>query len=119
MDRRVVRSAIERIMRFPELEELFTRLGCTSDISLSASAMGCSSLRIIPVDDGQAGLLAHIMNILYDLEVNIRQALVVRKGDGSPTELVLTMDGGIPATASSRIYGVGGIAKVEVLSSRG
>ncbi len=119
VDRRVVRSAIDRILRFPELEKLFTNLGCTSDISMSASAMGCSSLRIIPVDDARAGLLAHIMNVLFELEVNIRQALVVRKDDGSPTELVITMDGGIPATAPARIYDIGGIADVRILSSRG
>lgn len=36
VDRRVVRSAIDRILHFPELEELFTNLGSTSDISMSA-----------------------------------------------------------------------------------
>lgn len=58
------------------------------------------------------------MNILFELGVNIRQALVVREGDGTPTQLVITMDGGIPATAPSRIYEIGGVQRVDILSGR-
>lgn len=72
-------------------------------------------MKIIPVDDACPGMLAKIMNILYELGANIRQALVVRNGDGTPTHLVVTMDGGVPGTAVKRIYAIGGIAEVIIL----
>ncbi len=113
VDRRVVRSTIERILKFPELSSLFSKIGCISDMTEAASLIGCSAIEIVPKDDSRPGTMAGIMTILSAAGINVRQA-VVSSGDNlmGVTHLMITVDGTIPGNILSAIREADGVAQV-------
>ena len=113
VDRRVVRSTIERILKYPELAGLFSKIRCISDMTEAAALIGCSAIEIVPKDDSRPGTMAGIMIILSSAGINIRQA-VVSSGDNlmGVTHLMITVDGTIPGNILSAIREADGVAQV-------
>jgi len=115
VDRRVVRSTIERIMKYPELSNLFSKIGCIADLTDAASLLGCSALEIVPTDDSRPGTMAGIMTILSSAGINVRQAVVSSSRTGfGETHLMITVDGGIPGNIISAVREADGVAQVVI-----
>ena len=96
VDRRVIRSTIERIGSNEKLSAVFSKLISIPLFSDAASEIGCSTLEIIPTDATIPGILADAASIIYKAGVSIRQAVVDDPGLGKDAHLIIVMDGQLP-----------------------
>ena len=112
VDRRVVRSTIDRISMNPDLKALFSRIGSMAVLADAAPLLGCSAIEVVPEDDSRPGLLAGIMNILSGAGINVRQAVVSGEGDDAVSHLVIVVDGTLPGNVLSSVRDVPGVSKV-------
>ena len=81
VDRRVVRSALERIRDDTELDTIFSKLRPILMLDGIASEIGCSVLEIVPTDAKIPGILADVTSIIYRAGLSVRQAVVDDNGD--------------------------------------
>ena len=102
VDRRVVRSTIERIMNSPELLRKFSKLKSMCLLSDIASEIGCSTLEIIPTNAQMPGILADVTKTIFEAEVSVRQAVIDDSSDRGP-KLIVVIEGQLPATFIPRI----------------
>jgi len=110
VDRRVVRSTIERIESDPWLKIVFAGLEPVALLSGIAPHIGCTSLVIIPTDPTKPGILSEVAAIIYGAGVSITQAVV--DGTGESARLKIVMDGQLSDGCLMRIRncdGVGGV----------
>ncbi|MDR0523008.1 MAG: regulator of amino acid metabolism, contains ACT domain protein [Candidatus Methanoplasma sp.] len=112
VDRRVVRSTIERIEADPELRGVFSRLRSTLLMSDVAPLLGCTSLEIVPTDARMPGILACITDLIYRKGLTVRQAVVDDPGDREESHLMVVVDGEIPAEILPAIRDCKGVASV-------
>ncbi len=112
VDRRVVRSTIERISMNPELRALFSRIGSMAVLADAANLLGCSAIEIVPEDDTRPGLLAGIMNIVSADGLNVRQAVVSGESDLDVSHLIVVVDGEIPGNVLAAVRSVPGVSRV-------
>jgi len=96
VDRRVIRSTIERICSDRKMSAVFSKLISIPLFSDAASEIGCSTLEIIPTDATIPGILAEAAGIIYQAGVSIRQAVVDDPGLGKDAHLIIVMDGQLP-----------------------
>lgn len=114
VDRRVVRSTVERIMDDPELLKVFSKLKSITLLSDVASEIGCTTLEIIPNDATQAGILADITARIFDAGVSVRQAVVEDPGDQSQAHLIIVLDGQLPPEYIPSIRACRGVNSVII-----
>lgn len=112
VDRRVVRSTMERIESDPYLSGIFSGLEPIALLSGIASKIGCTALEIIPTDASQPGILSQISNIIGDAGVSITQAVIDGTGDASRLKIVL--DGPLPEGCLMRIRMCRGVDSVII-----
>lgn len=89
VDRRVVRSTLERISSTPELDAIFTKVRPMLSMSDMAPEIGCSSIVITPTDAKLPGILADITEVLFRANVSVRQAVVDDSGNGAVLQVVV------------------------------
>ena len=111
VDRRVVRSTIERIMETPELLRKFSKLRSMCLLSEIASEIGCSTLEIIPTNAQMPGILADVTKTIFEAEVSVRQAVIDDSTEGS-SRLIVVIQGQLPATFIPRIKMCRGVDSV-------
>ncbi len=114
VDRRVVRTTLERISSTPALDRIFTRLRCTLSMVDLAPEIGCSSIVITPTDARIPGILADIMRVLYDYGISVRQAMVDDDGDEGRAVLVVVVYSRIPPEAISELKTCRGVDSVLI-----
>ncbi len=102
VDRRVVRTTIERIMKTPELLRIFSKLRSMCLLSDVATEIGCSTLEIIPTNAQTPGILADVTKTIFEADVSVRQAVIEDTPDGGP-KLIIVMEGQLPATFIPRV----------------
>ena len=102
VDRRVVRSTIERIMATPELLRKFSKLRSMCLLSEIATEIGCSTLEIIPTNSQMPGILADVTKTIFDAGVSVRQAVIDDSSEGN-AKLIVVIQGQLPATFIPRI----------------
>ena len=112
VDRRVVRSTIERISMNPDLKALFSKIGSMAVLTDAASLLGCTSVEIVPDDDTRPGLLAGIMNTFSAEGINIRQAVVSGESDDTVSHLIVVVDGEVPGNVLATVRGIPGVSMV-------
>lgn len=76
VDRRIVRSTVETILKDPDLQEAFTRFLPTLHLKDVAPKLGCGVIEIIPTDANTPGILAGVSRVIAHADLNIRQAIV-------------------------------------------
>lgn len=96
VDRRVVRTTLERISGTPELDSIFSKLRSTLSMVDLAPIIGCSSIIITPTDARIPGILADITRVLYDYGISVRQAMVDDAGDEGKAVLQVVVYSRIP-----------------------
>ena len=113
VDRRVVRSTIERIMKTPELLKIFSKLRSMCLLSEVANEIGCSTLEIIPTNSKTPGILADVTKTIYEADVSVRQAVIEETPENGP-KLIIVMEGQLPATFIPRIKLCKGVDSVTL-----
>ena len=111
VDRRVVRSTIERIMATPELIQKFSKLRSMCLLSDIAPEIGCSTLEIIPTNAQIPGILADVTRTIFEAGVSLRQAVIDESSESGP-KLIVVMEGQLPATFIPRIKMCRGVDSV-------
>ena len=96
VDRRVVRSALERISEVPELDRIFSKLQSMLLLSNVAPEISCTTIEIIPTDATMPGILAGVMDVIYACGLSVRQAVVDDPGIRTDSHLIIVVDGRIP-----------------------
>lgn len=112
VDRRVVRSTINRIMDVPDLLNLFSKIQSMLLLSDAASEIGCSCIEVVPTDATMPGIMAGIMNVMSSAGINIRQAVVSDPQNLTGSHLIIVADGEIPGDVMTDIRKCRGVASV-------
>ncbi len=105
VDRRVVRSAVERIMGEPELLALYSKLRCMVLLSDVAKELGCEKV---------PGIMSGIMDIIFKAGINVKQAVVSEPADDGQSHLILITEGEMPGTVISAVRESFGVASVII-----
>lgn len=114
VDRRVVRTTLERISGSPDLDRIFSKLRCTLSMVDLAPEIGCSSIVITPTDARIPGILADIMRVLYDYGISVRQAMVDDDGDEGRAVLNVVVYSRMPPEAISELKNCRGVDSVLI-----
>ena len=114
VDRRVVRSALERIRDDPKLNAIFSKLRPILMLDGIASEIGCSVLEIVPTDAKIPGILADVTSIIYRAGLSVRQAVVDDNGDREGSHLIIVMDGYIPSEIIPQLKGCRGVSRIII-----
>ena len=96
VDRRVVRSTLDRISETPELDRIFSKLQSMLLLANVAPEINCTTLEIIPTDATMPGILAGITDIMYRGGLSVRQAVVDDPGTRMDSHLIIVIDGYVP-----------------------
>ena len=96
VDRRVVRSALDRISGTPELDQVFSKLQSMLLLANVAPEIDCTTIEIIPTDATMPGILAGVMDVIYKGGLSVRQAVVDDPGVRTDSHLIIVVDGHIP-----------------------
>ncbi|AIZ56148.1 hypothetical protein Mpt1_c02480 [Candidatus Methanoplasma termitum] len=97
VDRRVVRSALDKISSTPDLDRVFSKLRSMLLLSEVAPEIDCTTLEIIPTDATMPGILAGVMDVIYRRGLSVRQAVVEDPGVRFDSHLIIVVDGQIPS----------------------
>jgi predicted regulator of amino acid metabolism with ACT domain len=112
VDRRVVRSTLERISNVPELDRMFSKLQSMLLLADVAPEIGCTTLEIIPTDATMPGIVAAVTDVLYRGGLSVRQAVVDDTGIRMDSHLIVVVDGRIPPELLPAVKGCRGVASV-------
>jgi predicted regulator of amino acid metabolism with ACT domain len=96
VDRRVVRSTLDKISDTPALDRIFSKLQSMLLLANVAPEIGCTTLEIIPTDATMPGILAGITDVVYRGGLSVRQAVVDDPGTRADSHLIIVIDGHIP-----------------------
>lgn len=113
VDRRVVRSTMDRISSDPFLCDFFSDYRCTALLSEVAPMIGCTALEIVPDDASRPGLISIITGVIADAGVSLRQA-VVEEQDGEQSHLILVLDGQLPSQYLPKIRSLDGVKSLII-----
>lgn len=114
VDRRVVRSTLERISSTPDLDAKFSKLRSTLSLVDIAPEIGCSSIVITPTDASMPGILADITDVLYRAGVSVRQAMVDDTGNQDSAVLLVVAYGKIPPEAIPQLKACRGVSSILI-----
>lgn len=114
VDRRVVRSALEKILEDIELNAVFSKLRPTLMLDGIASEIDCSVLEIVPTDAKMPGILADVTSIIYRAGLSVRQAVVDDNGDREGSHLIIVLDGLIPSEIIPQLKGCRGVSGIII-----
>ncbi len=114
VDRRVVRTTLEKISSTPALDAIFSKLRSTLSMVDLAPVIGCSSVIITPTDATMPGILAEITGVLYRYGVSVRQAMVDDRGDEGRAVLVVVVYSRIPPEAIAELKTCRGVDSILI-----
>lgn len=112
VDRRVVRSTINKIESTPSLRSIYSKLGCMALLSDVAPLIGCSVIEILPDDASEPGILADITRIIFTAGVSIRQAVVDDRGVKDDARLIVVLDGQLPPGYIPKLMSCHGVKSI-------
>ena len=111
VDRRVVRSTIERIMNTPSLLQKFSKLRSMCLLSDIAPEIGCSTLEVLPTNAQIPGILADVTRTIFEAGVSVRQAVIDDSSENGP-KLIIVMEGQLPPSFIPRVRMCRGVDSV-------
>ena len=112
VDRRVVRSTMEKIGRDEDLLAIFSKLQSMLLMADVAPEIGCTTLEIIPTDATMPGILAEITDTIYRKGLSVRQAVVDDPGNRMDSHLIVVVDGRIPSELLPMLRECRGVASI-------
>ena len=115
VDRRVVRSTLDRIDSDPKLRNAFASMSCIALYSGAAREMGCTTIDIEPDNCRAPGILADITRVISDLGLSVRQAVVANRNNDDDQHLLIVLDGIAPAEIIYMLRNCRGVKTVTLL----
>ena len=94
-DRRVARSAMDKISNDTVLSKIFGGLRPIALLADAAAHIGCSTLIVVPTNASTPGILADIAAVMLAAGVSIKQA-VIDDPDGEDVHLLIVIEGTLP-----------------------
>ena len=114
VDRRVVRTTLERITADPDLEAKFSKLKSTLSMVDLAPEIGCSSIIVTPTNSRMPGILADVTRVLYSYGVSVRQAMVNDCGEEGRAVLEIVVYSRIPSEAIAELKFCRGVDSILI-----
>lgn len=96
VDRRIVKSTVDRIMTLPDLRDIYSMLEPTCLLAPVAPILGWSVLEIVPTNAGTPGILAEVAAVIAAAGVSIRQAIVDDPELSDEPRLMVVTDSPVP-----------------------
>ncbi|MFA7342257.1 MAG: regulator of amino acid metabolism, contains ACT domain protein [Candidatus Methanomethylophilaceae archaeon] len=96
VDRRIVKSTVDRIMTLPDLRDIYSMLEPTCLLAPVAPVLGWSVLEIVPTNAGTPGILAEVAAVIAAAGVSIRQAIVDDPELSDEPRLMVVTDSPVP-----------------------
>ncbi len=115
LDRRVVCSAAETIIKDPGLRKIFGKLSATLLLKDVASEMGFGAIEFIPKDAGSKGIIVRVANVIAESGISIRQITTDDPMFENPAMTIVT-EKPLPGDVIDKIMGLPEVKKVVVLS---
>ncbi len=112
VDRRIVRTTLERISSTQELNAVFSKLECMLSMENLAPEIGCSTIKIIPTDAKMSGIVSDITSVLYRHGLSIRQAAGDDKGERESSVLTIVIDGTVPSDLIPELRSCRGVSSI-------
>ncbi|MCL2032720.1 MAG: regulator of amino acid metabolism, contains ACT domain protein [Methanomassiliicoccaceae archaeon] len=112
VDRRVVRSTLDKISENPELDRLFSKLRSMLLLADVAPEIGCTTLEIIPTDATIPGIVSAVTEVIYKGGLSVRQAVVDDPGIRADSHLIVVVDGQLPPRLLPAIKQCRGVSSV-------
>ncbi|MDD2411265.1 MAG: regulator of amino acid metabolism, contains ACT domain protein [Candidatus Methanomethylophilaceae archaeon] len=114
VDRRVVRSTLERMSSTSELDAVFSKLRPILMLDRIASEIDCSVIEIVPSDATMPGILADVASVIYSAGLSVRQAVVDDNGERKDSQLIIVVDGQIPAELIPLLRKCRGVSGINI-----
>lgn len=114
VDRRIVRSTVETILKNPTLEAAFTRFQPTLDMKDVAPILGCGVIEIIPINANRPGILAGVSQVITAARISIRQAIVEDPDFTEEPRLYVVTEDRVPGSLIAPLQAVEGVKGVTV-----
>lgn len=114
VDRRIVRSTVETILKDPRLAEVFQKFLPTLDLKDVGPGLGCGVIEIIPTNASQPGILAGVSKVIADGGLSIRQSIVEDPAFTDEARLYVVTEERIPGHLVPSLQAVEGVKGVTV-----
>jgi predicted regulator of amino acid metabolism with ACT domain len=115
LDRRVVCSAAEAIIKDPVLRDIFGKLSATLLLKDVAREMGFGAIEFIPKDASSKGIISSVAKVIAESGISIRQITTDDPMFDNPAMTIVT-EKPLPGDVIDRILGLPEVKKVVVLS---
>ena len=114
IDRRIISSTIEKIMKNKNLKTVFTNLNPTCHLKDVAPKMKWGVIEIIPTDASVPGIIADVATIIANNKISIRQAIVDDFELSEEPRLFIVTEKQIPGSLLPEIRKTNGVKAVVV-----
>jgi predicted regulator of amino acid metabolism with ACT domain len=114
IDRRIISSTIDTIMKNEDLKIVFSNLQPTCHLKDVAPKMNWGVIEIIPQDPSMPGILAEVATIIADKKISIRQAIVDDIELAEESKLFIVTEEQIPGSLLPKIRKATGVKAVVV-----
>jgi len=114
LDRRIINSTMDTIMKIEELKKVFSNLKPTCSLKDVAPEMKLGVIEIIPADPSMPGILANVATIVADAKVSIRQAIVDDFEFTEEPRLFIVTEKQVPGILIPKIRKINGVKGVIV-----
>ena len=114
IDRRIINSTIETIMKKEDLKKVFSNLNPTCCLKDVAPEMNWGVIEIIPEDPSMPGIVADVAAIIADNKISIRQAIVDDFELSEEPRLFIITEKRVPGTLIPKIREAKGVKAVII-----
>lgn len=114
VDRRIVRSTVETILKDPRLSDVFQSFLPTLDLKDVGPGIGCGVIEIIPTNASQPGILAGVSKVIADGGLSIRQSIVEDPDFTDEARLYVVTEERVPGQLIPALQDVPGVKGVTV-----
>jgi len=114
VDRRVIRSTIDKICNTPSLYGIFSKIRSISLFSDAAPEMGCTTIEIVPVDATIPGILADVTEVIFRAGISVRQAVVDDPGIKKEAHLIVVLNGQLPPEYIPMLRAARGVSQIII-----
>lgn len=111
VDRRVVRTTLERISSDEKMDLLFKNVRPMLNMTDIAEGLGCTSFDIVPTDSKVPGILASVTTSLFESGYCIRQ-IVIDEDENRQAVLSVIVEGKVTADDISSLRGCTGVGSI-------
>lgn len=115
VDRRVVRSTLERISSDPQLDAVFSKMEAIALYSGISGELGCTAFDIEPDNCRAPGTLSEITRVISQDGLSVRQAVVVNRASDEDQHLIIVINGDVPSELMYLIRNCHGVKTVTLL----